>query len=309
MLYDLNSELGRKLRAMNLIDITTELNTHEKCLKYLERQRWDGLPVCPYCSSKKSSPKGTRYTCLGCNNSYSVTVGTVFEDSNLPLYKWFMAIALILSAKKGISSMQLSRDLSINKNTAWLLQMKIRKAMKQDDDVVLNGIVEADETFVGGKINSQFPRKKNQPKKPRGQEHLKPVFAMVQRQGNVIARVINKACTDEIVPLLKGKIHPSSVLVSDASYIYFPVKKHFKSHQVMSRGAKIFKRGIYHKNTIEGFFSQFKRALLGQYHKVCNEHLHLYLDELCFKYNHRSSSDKGYQKLMKALLKTEIAKS
>ena len=294
---------------MDLIYITTELNTHDKCVKYLEKHRWKGVPICPYCKSKKSSPKGLRHTCLGCMNSYSVTVGTVFEDSNLPLYKWFMTIALMLSAKKGISSMQLSRDLSVNKNTAWLLQMKIRKAMKQDDDIVLRGIVEADETFVGGKINGQFPRKKNQPKKPRGQEHLKPVFAMVQRRGNVIAKVLNKACREEIVPLLKARVAPSSVLVSDASYIYFPVKEHFKSHQVMSRGGKIFKRGIYHKNTIEGFFSQFKRALIGQYHKVCEEHLHLYIDELCFKYNHRNGPDKGYSNLLQRLLKDEIAKS
>ena len=268
---------------MDLIYITTHLNTHQKCIKYLEEQRWNGAPCCPYCQSKKSSPKGLRHTCLGCSNSYSVTVGTVFEDSNLPLYKWFMAIALILSAKKGISSMQLSRDLSVNKNTAWLLQMKIRKAMKQDDDLVLNGIVEADETFVGGKINRQFPRKKNQPKKPRGQEHLKPVFAMVQRQGSVIAQVLNKASREEIVPIIKTRVTASSVLVSDASYIYFPIKEYFKSHEVMSRGAKVFRRGIYHKNTIEGFFSQFKRAIIGQYHKICEGHLHLYVDELCFK--------------------------
>jgi transposase-like protein len=213
-----------------------------------------------------------------------------------------MAISLILSAKKGISSMQLSRDISVNKNTAWLLQMKIRKAMEQDDELILDGIVEADETFVGGKINGQFPRKKNQPLKPRGQEHLQPVFAMVQRQGQVIARVINKASREEIVPILKARIAKSSVLVSDASYIYFPVKEHFKSHEIMSRGARIFKRGIYHKNTIEGFFSQFKRAIIGQYHSICEEHLQRYLDELCFKYNHRTTEDKGYSNLLQKLI-------
>lgn len=287
---------------MDLIYITTQLNTHEKCVKYLEDKRWEGVPTCPYCKSQKSSPKGLRYTCLGCTNSYSVTVGTVFEDSNLPLYKWFMAIALILSAKKGISSLQLARDLSVNKNTAWLLQMKIRKAMKEDGNEILDGIIEADETFVGGKISGQFPRKKNQPKKVRGQEHLQPVFAMVQRQGNAIAKVIEKVSKEEIIPLLTGRVTASSVLVTDASYIYFPVKNHFRSHQVMSRGARIFKKGIYHKNTIEGFFSQFKRALIGQFHKVGVHHLQLYLDEVCFKYNHRKSEDKGYSHLMNRLL-------
>lgn len=114
---------------MDLIYITKRLNTHEKCIRFLEAQRWNGVPVCPYCGSTKSSRKRLRHTCSSCSNSFSVTVGTVFENSNLPLNKWFVAIAIILSAKKGVSSMQLSRDLLVNKNTAWRLQMKIRAAM------------------------------------------------------------------------------------------------------------------------------------------------------------------------------------
>lgn len=114
---------------MDLIYITKHLNTHEKCIQYLEAKRWNGVPKCPYCGSEKTSPKRLRHTCSGCSNSFSVTVGTVFENSNLPLNKWFVAISIILSAKKGVSSLQLSRDIVVNKNTAWLLQMKIRSAM------------------------------------------------------------------------------------------------------------------------------------------------------------------------------------
>lgn len=118
---------------MDLIYISKELNTHEKCVKYLEQKRWNDIPKCPYCGSEKSSPKRLRHTCSSCNNSFSVTVRTVFENSNLPLYKWFMAISIILAAKKGVSSLQLSRDIRVNKNTAWLMQMKIRAAMENDD--------------------------------------------------------------------------------------------------------------------------------------------------------------------------------
>lgn len=114
---------------MDLLHILDKLNTKEKCIRYLEEKRWNGVPTCPYCGSKKTSPKKLRHTCLSCSNSFSVTVGTVFHSSNLPLHKWLMAISIILSAKKGISSMQLSRDISVNKNTAWLLQMKIRNAL------------------------------------------------------------------------------------------------------------------------------------------------------------------------------------
>jgi len=117
---------------MDIVYISKHLNSHEKCIKYLEEKRWNSVPTCPYCGSKKSSPKKLRYTCLGCSNSYSVTVGTVFHSTNLPLQKWLMAICLILSAKKGVSSMQLSRDIKVNKNTAWLMQMKIRKALDEN---------------------------------------------------------------------------------------------------------------------------------------------------------------------------------
>jgi len=118
---------------MNLAYISKHLNTHEKCVKYLEKERWNNIPTCPYCASQKSSPKKLRYTCLSCSKSYSVTVGTVFHSTNLPLQKWLMAICLVLSAKKGISAMELSRDINVNKNTAWLMQMKIRTALDENN--------------------------------------------------------------------------------------------------------------------------------------------------------------------------------
>ncbi len=119
--------------TMNLTYISKHLNSQEKCLSYLERKRWDDIPECPYCESTNSCRKGKRFTCKNCNNSFSVTVGTVFENTKLPLYMWFMAISIILSAKKGISSLQLSRDINVNKNTAWLMQTKIRTAIERNE--------------------------------------------------------------------------------------------------------------------------------------------------------------------------------
>jgi transposase-like protein len=118
---------------MTLTYIAKSLNTHEKCVRFIERIRWGSTPVCPYCLGKCSSPKSLRHTCHKCKRSFSVRVGTVFHNSNLPLQKWLMAITIMLSAKKGVSSLQLARDLSVNKNTAWLLQMKIRAAMKEGE--------------------------------------------------------------------------------------------------------------------------------------------------------------------------------
>ena len=141
---------------MELIKISEKLNTQAKCMAYLEQHRWPEVPICPYCNSTKSSRKTQefRHTCHNCKRSYSVLVGTIFESTKLPITKWFFAISLILNAKKGISSLQLARDLHVNKNTAWFLQKRIRKAMK-DDDHILNGIVEIDETYVGGSISNK----------------------------------------------------------------------------------------------------------------------------------------------------------
>lgn len=118
---------------MNLTYISEHLNTQKKCIVYLKKRRWKDQAQCPYCESHKCSPKKDRYTCLNCKNSFSVTVGTVFENTKLPLYKWFMAISIILAAKKGVSSLQLSRDINVNKNTAWLMQNKIRTAIEKNE--------------------------------------------------------------------------------------------------------------------------------------------------------------------------------
>ena len=284
---------------MDLIYVTKHLNTQRKCIRYLEQKRWDGIPTCPYCGSQKSGSKRLRHNCLDCTNSYSVTVGTIFENSNLPLSKWFMAISLMLSAKKGISSMQLSRDISVNKNTAWLLQMKVRNAMSNDDPELLDGIIEADETFIGGKVKRN-PRK-NKPHSG-GPHHLKPVFGMVERNGKVITKVVKSSYRKDVMPILKELVTPRSTIVTDGSQSYFPAKKHFDKHMRMSHSTGVYNRGIYHTNTIEGFWSQLKRAIIGQYHKISEHYLQFYLDEISFKYNHRTSPDGGYNYLISQML-------
>jgi len=286
----------------------TQLNTQEKCIKYLEDKKWQGVPVCPYCRSEKSSPKLLRHTCLACNYSYSVTIGTVFQDSNIPLYKWFTGIVLILSAKKGISSLQLSRDLSVNKNTAWLLQKKLRAVMKEEGGQILDGIIEADETFVGAKVNNHYPQRKKSARLVRGgNNHLKPVLGMVQREGKVVTKVIEASVREQVMPVIRSFVSPSSTLVTDASTVYYTAKKHFNDHQVLSRSAQHFKEGIYHTSTIEGFWSLVKRAIIGQYHKISAPHLQSYMDEMCFKYNHRHLPDKGFDLLLQRLTGSSLA--
>lgn len=146
---------------MTLTYINKHLNTQEKCVKFLEEKRWMGIPKCPYCGSIKSSPKALRHTCNECNRSYSVKVGTVMQGSNLPLEKWFMAIVIMLAAKKGVSGLQISRDLSVNKNTGWFLQMRIRAAMSEGELHFFQRERRSVKVTITGRFGSFRKRKKS----------------------------------------------------------------------------------------------------------------------------------------------------
>ena len=278
---------------MELIKITQKLNTQGKCMSYLEKNRWPGTPICPYCNSTKSSRKTQefRHTCHNCKRSYSVLVGTLFESTKLPLTKWFLAIHLIINAKKGISSLQLARDLHVNKNTAWFLHKRIRQAMK-DDDCVLSGIIEIDETYVGGSISNKnyFTKLKSGKYHKTGMEHMVPVLGMIQRKGKIILKVLEKASGIEIKPYIKTKVTSGSTIITDGFGGYYGLNDHFENHIILNHSK--YKRSInkYNTSTLEGFWTIVKRSFIGQYHKISKEHLQDYLNELAFKYNNRKTN-------------------
>ena len=297
----------KKNNQMELVEIIRHYSDHNECIRYLEAVRWNGVPQCPYCRSEKSSAKELRYTCLSCNRSYSVLVGTIFESSKLNLTKWFIGLSLILSAKKGISSRQLARHLSINKDTAWLMQKKIRIAMSENDGL-LKGIVEADETFIGGGRSSKYREKRVKEGKSlgTGYQGKVPVLGMVERYGKVITKVLNKAWGEEIMPKMKQWIHPSSQVVTDGFGGYYQCAAVFTAHKVLNHSQEQHRIGDYHMNTIEGFWSMFKRSLSGQYHKVGAHYVQNYFDELAFKFNHRKMPDLGFNELISRMLITSL---
>ena len=140
---------------MDIIEVFERFSTQKGCLRYLEKVRWQNKPICPYCKSPKQTPlkKEHRYHCNNCNTSFSVTVGTIFHKTHLSIQKWFLAISLILNAKKGISARQLARHLKINRNTAWRISMKIREAMFEPEQRgILQGLVEMDEVYIGSNL-------------------------------------------------------------------------------------------------------------------------------------------------------------
>jgi transposase-like protein len=276
---------------VEIIKITQRFDNEAKCYHYLEKIRWNNCPICPYCQSDKASKRKNdfRYKCLRCNRSFSVLVGTILEGTKLPIIKWLIAVGLILNAKKGISSLQLSRDLGINKNSAWYLQKRIRWAMGEEE-TFLHGLIEADESYIGGSlVNKHEKLKKERGYHTNGMEHKTPVLGMVERNGKIIVKVLEKAWGKEIKPIMKNLITKESEIVTDGFGGYKDLGLHFDKHVILYHSKKVRRIKDYHTNTIEGFWSMFKRAIVGQYHKITSKHLQEYINEMVFKYNYRNN--------------------
>ena len=276
---------------MNIVKIYELFPTEADCIAHLERVRWHGTPICPYCKSDRITPmpSGHRHHCNGCNTTFSVTVDTIFHHTHLDLQKWFLAISLVLNAKKGISSRQLARDIGVNKDTAWYVGMRIRNSMFEQPEL-MRGIVEMDECYIGGK-----PRKGNGPhsgpphKRGRGTDKI-PLVGMLERGGRVIARPVSK---DKLNSKSLAKFVRDNVDVNDAMLItdeyggYVTIKT-FMPHAVINHQV-CYADGEIHTNSIEGFWGLFKRGIIGQYHKVSLQHLHQYAVEFCYRYTHRNN--------------------
>lgn len=274
---------------MNLIDITEQFATEDACLGYLEKMRWPAGVGCLKCGSTKVKAleikKGKRgrarriYQCLEqpCRHQFTATAGTIFHDTHLPLRKWFMAIALICDAKKGMSANQLKRHLKVQYRTAWHMCHRIREAMIENPGGPLTGIVEVDETYVGGKYDRR--RKKG----PKGQQ---PVVGLIERGGKVQTYTIPTPSKTVLVGVIKDRIAPNAELViTDQLTSYKTVGKTHR-HAVINH-IREYVRGNIHTNTIENFWSLLKRGIIGSYHKVSVKHLPRYLAEFSYRFNNR----------------------
>ena len=277
---------------MNIMQVFERFPTQQDCIAHLEAARWGDKPSCPYCGSLNTAPNQHRHRCYDCKTSFSVTVGTIFHHTHMPLQKWFLAVMLMLNAKKGLSALQLSRDLSVNKNTAWRITMQIRKAMTQAEQRnLLTGIIEMDETYVGGK-----PRKGTKgdgdggKHKPGRGTKKAPVVGAVERGGNVTAKAVakDKMKGRHMRAFVKNRIDTSKAsLITDEYKAYLGMAK-VLPHAVIKH-ADWYVDGDIHTNTIEGFWALLKRGMFGQFHSVSRRHLQKYVDEFCYRYNLRKA--------------------
>lgn len=280
---------------MNLIEVMERFPDQESCIEHLERIRWRGTPVCPHCGCievkrKKESSIGRvgRWHCKGCGASFKVTAGTVFHGTKIPLQKWFMAIALMMNAKKGLSSCQLERDLDLNQKTAWYILTRIRSEMaKKTNPIVLQGIIEADETYIGGKPRKENKKEDREPAK-RGRGTSKTaVIGAVERGGQVVAEVAKGLTGRAILEFIRRVVNVrESELMTDEYHAYNALSSQLK-HNVINHQEQ-YVDGDKHTNTIEGFWSLLKRAWYGSHHHYSVGYTPLYVAERCYIYNYRN---------------------
>lgn len=274
-----------------MCDLTNPIyNNADAAREHIESIRWPDGPICPHCGTldnaaelKGKAHRPGLYKCRDCRKQFSITVGTVFERSKIPLHKWLLATHLLASSKKGISSHQIHRTLGVTYKTAWFMTHRIRLAMESTDSTLLGsggGTVEADETYIG--------RQTGVKKAKAGHAHKQKVFALVERGGKVKSGRVTGSMFDGIKEGLKN-VSPDAHLVTDEATIYRNVGKQFASHETVNHSIKEWVRGNVHTNTIESYFSVFKRGMRGVYQHCREDHLHRYLAEFDFRYNHRSA--------------------
>lgn len=276
---------------MNIIQIYETFKTEHHCERYLEKIRWNGKPICPYCQGDKiTKSKGLRNHCIPCNKKFSVTVGTIFHNTKCDLRKWFLAISTVINAKKGISAMQLSRELKINKNTAWYMLMRIRKAFNENVDY-LQGVIQMDELFWGGKTKNKHKWQRDiMNKKGTGYVNKTPIFGMLQEGGKVVCFVMgNQPSQESLHPFIRGYVQKGSTIVTDGFGGYQGLENEYR-HEVVNHKKDEFSKNGFHTNSIEGFWSILKRGIYGQFHQISQKWLGQYVNEFCFRYNNRNNS-------------------
>jgi transposase-like protein len=266
----------------------------------LEGILWPNGPTCPKCGAtdrigtlegvkdKKGRVRLGIKKCYHCRSQFTVRVGTVFEDSHVPLHLWFQAVYLLCSSKKGISSNQLHRTLGVTLKTAWFMSHRIREAMREGKlDVPFGGrwgIVEVDETFIG----HDKTKKPKGDKKVRGYGHKYAVLSLIDRDtGKARSVPVDDLKRETLLPILRENIAREATIMTDEAGQYRYLKREFNDHQVVNHSAEEYVRGEAHTNTAEGFFSIFKRGMKGIYQHCGKKHLHRYLAEFDFRYNNR----------------------
>lgn len=285
-----------------MTDLTSPIfNDEEAARRHFEAMRWPDGPLCPHCGSidnatelKGRSTRAGVYKCKDCEKPFTATIGTVYERSHIPLHKWLLATHLLCASKKGISAHQLWRMLGFGSyRTAWFMAHRIREGMREElPEGGLGGankVVEIDETYVGGKEANKH-KSKRRTDGARGPIDKAPVLSLVERDGSVRSFHVPNVTAKTLKPIIVSHINKASYVMTDEATVYPAIGREFSGHGSVNHSAEEYVRAAFwHTNTVENYFSIFKRGLIGVYHHVSETHLHRYAAEFDFRYNRRMS--------------------
>ncbi len=289
----------RPFPPLTLSTLAKHFSDESEAYQLVERLRWPRGVVCPHCGTKgeayflkpRNGLRKTRrgiptyrrvWKCGACRKQFSVLVGTIFGDSHIPLSKWLLAIHMMCAGKNGVSAFELHRTLGIMHKSAWFMAQRIRHAMARPPLVnKLRGTVEADETYIGGKVRGKQGRGDNKT----------PVLTLVERGGEARSQAMNRLTGEDVGKVLYGHIDRGANLMTDSAAFYKTIGPQFARHEAVNHSAGEYVRGVAHVNTAENYFGQLKRSVDGTYHHVSERHLDRYLAEFDFRYNTRKMSD------------------
>ena len=278
----------------SIFDLLKAFPTEQSCIDHLERLSWNGNPVSPFdTDSKVYKCAGNKYKCKNTGKYFNVRTGTIFDNTKIPLQKWFLALYVFSSHKKGISSHQLAKDISVTQKSAWFLLHRLRYAFDHPNFKAVGGnIVEIDECGIGGQSYYKHADKKVKNEFGATISGKTPVMGLRERGGNVKAMVITDRTKETLLPVVYENVAPDSILMTDDLLAYQSLKANYE-HYSVNHSAKEFVNGMAHTNGIENFWSHLKRGIDGIYHWVSKDHLQSYVDEFTLRFNTRKFGTQG----------------
>lgn len=277
-------------RFASLIDFMGHYKDEETCRQFFEQMRFRKGDYCPHCGFTTIYRFGDgRYRCASCKKDFTIKTGTVFGESKMPLRKWFIAIYLLTTCRKGISSVQLAKQVGVTQKTAWFMDHRIRKAMKQGRGQLF-GTIEADETYVGGKEKNKHRSKRTTGAYGRALDTKTPVFGLLQRDGELRAAVVTDAKMRTIEKKIVEHVQIGSRIITDDFLSYYRLSRWFAHERVQHSMGQYVREGGIHSNSVESFWALFKRGYIGIYHWMSRKHLQRYLDEFTYRFNTRAIS-------------------
>lgn len=275
-----------------IIDLIEYFDSERKCSEYIAEQRWGSQPECPYCKSDVYKFKdGIRYKCKSCG-VFNVKTGTAMEGSKVSLKKWIIAIYLHTSDKKGVSSYQLAKQIGVTQKTAWFMLSRLRHAyaFENDPSEELRGVVECDETFVGGKNRNRHTNKKYEKANGRAFKDKTPIIGMLQRGGKVKTVVMPNTEAQYITPIIQDTVHEDAIIMTDEWRGYKEIGEQYR-RVIINHAGNYYGDTLNHTNGIENFWNYIKRMIVGVYHNVSKKHLQKYANEATFRFNTRHMGD------------------